>query len=1097
MTTSGPRKKIAILGGGMAALAAAFELTRPENHPEEREITVYQMGHRLGGKGASGRNAAHAHRIEEHGLHIFMGFYENTFDILRACYAELGRRPDEPLATVEKAFAPHDFIVVTEDVEGQWKNWPLPFPPQPGRPGEGGVTLPTVPGYLRSILDWLRTVWSSSPDLAELAPGLDERLRDIDDYLTASAPATLESVPATPGHAPTRAITPDHQRRRLDHLVDGMMKHEGLEATRAVGFPSFPAFTFLDLAGRFFGHALSGAWERISWLVDRFRAWLSVRIEHLLASSDNLRRSWVMLDLGITAVLGMIADGLVKPPHDFFALDGEDLDAWLGRHGASEATRRSALVRSLYNLGFSLPGEIAAGTAIQGVLRMVFTYRGSIFYKMQAGMGDTVFSPLYLVLKRRGVRFEFFHRVDRIAVSPDGKSVAAVELGRQVTVKGGDYHPLYDVEGLPCWPSEPRYEAIEEGEALRASGENLESWWTSWPDAGRVRLEAGRDFDTVILGISAGALGEIGAELVQANPRFAEMVSAVKTAQTQAAQIWLGSSFEQLGWKLPPPVLDGYAEPFDTWADMTHLIDVERWPGGEKPRALAYLCSRLQDEEERPSRGPSDYPIRQAARARSNVARWLETRSQGLWPGAAPGGAGTFDWSLLVDPRGKGGAERLEAQYSQAAYSPSERYVLSVPGSSRRRLRAEESGFERLVLAGDWVLTAMSAGCIEAATMAGMQASRAISGHPAVIVGDLPPLGHAPPNPLDRPAAAPPVRRAVAAAARPVEPAGGAADLPLYVERGGDVVIRHPLSMQGTISSSFLLPADRERLGALCDRLLVGPARGAAHYVPAGPFVMLVCADIARGQATEPPDHDKGWLSERDVAFWVPVLAGRREGEGFVAERLLWLLTYTFVDNVAAMATGREVFGFPKEHAAVVFPRDQGSAGRFTVDTLVIRRFGLDARAESARLLTVEPAGGSTRGVDRPWASIEQGFHELGDKVLGMLHGIDAPVLSARAVAEHMIKGYLDGSIEMVFLKQFRDVRDPSRACYQAVIEARARVDAWRSGGFLPPHVVTIEAADSHPIVAELGLSGRSVESIAGVRLDYDFTVERGVVIGG
>ncbi len=65
-----------MLGGGCAAMAAAFELSRPE-HAGRFEVTVYQMGWRLGGKGASGRGRHD--RIEEHGLHLWMGFYENAF----------------------------------------------------------------------------------------------------------------------------------------------------------------------------------------------------------------------------------------------------------------------------------------------------------------------------------------------------------------------------------------------------------------------------------------------------------------------------------------------------------------------------------------------------------------------------------------------------------------------------------------------------------------------------------------------------------------------------------------------------------------------------------------------------------------------------------------------------------------------------------------------------------------------------------------------------------------------------------------------------------------------------------------------------------
>src|SRR5262249_50206609 len=90
------KQKIAVLGGGMAALTAVFALTSLPDHRERYEITVYQMGWRLGGKGASGRNAAHAERIEEHGLHVLLGFYDNAFSVLRRCYEELGRPAGAP-----------------------------------------------------------------------------------------------------------------------------------------------------------------------------------------------------------------------------------------------------------------------------------------------------------------------------------------------------------------------------------------------------------------------------------------------------------------------------------------------------------------------------------------------------------------------------------------------------------------------------------------------------------------------------------------------------------------------------------------------------------------------------------------------------------------------------------------------------------------------------------------------------------------------------------------------------------------------------------------------------------------------------------------
>ena len=72
-------RRIAILGGGVASLSTALELTSTPDWQTRYDITVYQMGWRLGGKGASSRNPAAAGRIEEHGLHVWFGCYDNAF----------------------------------------------------------------------------------------------------------------------------------------------------------------------------------------------------------------------------------------------------------------------------------------------------------------------------------------------------------------------------------------------------------------------------------------------------------------------------------------------------------------------------------------------------------------------------------------------------------------------------------------------------------------------------------------------------------------------------------------------------------------------------------------------------------------------------------------------------------------------------------------------------------------------------------------------------------------------------------------------------------------------------------------------------------
>ena len=121
----------------MGGLATAWELSSGEWRKHLDSITVYQRGWRLGGKGASSRGRFG--RIEEHGLHILLGFYENAFRVLKQAYDELGRPAGAPLATWQDAFKPHNYVVLMEATGAEWKPWAMNFPPNCDEPGTGGV----------------------------------------------------------------------------------------------------------------------------------------------------------------------------------------------------------------------------------------------------------------------------------------------------------------------------------------------------------------------------------------------------------------------------------------------------------------------------------------------------------------------------------------------------------------------------------------------------------------------------------------------------------------------------------------------------------------------------------------------------------------------------------------------------------------------------------------------------------------------------------------------------------------------------------------------------------------------------------------------
>src|SRR5437868_1693123 len=133
-------KKIAILGSGPSAIATAFEITSQPDWQQKYEITIYQMGWRVGGKCATGRGDSG--RIEEHGWHVWLGFYENAFNLMRRCYDELGRTPDQPFATIDEAFKIHTYLIGEKEFNGKWIHRPFDTPTNDELPGYEAELLP-------------------------------------------------------------------------------------------------------------------------------------------------------------------------------------------------------------------------------------------------------------------------------------------------------------------------------------------------------------------------------------------------------------------------------------------------------------------------------------------------------------------------------------------------------------------------------------------------------------------------------------------------------------------------------------------------------------------------------------------------------------------------------------------------------------------------------------------------------------------------------------------------------------------------------------------------------------------------------------------
>ena len=103
---------------------------------------------------------------------------------------------------------------------------------------------------------------------------------------------------------------------------------------------------------------------------------------------------------------------------------------------------------------------------------VLFQYKGAIFWKMTAGMGDVIIAPVYQALRRRGVDFEFFHRLDALHLDESRQAIDAVTVARQVKLADGvdHYEPLTTVRGLPVFPSTPLTEQLADPETTPEGG---------------------------------------------------------------------------------------------------------------------------------------------------------------------------------------------------------------------------------------------------------------------------------------------------------------------------------------------------------------------------------------------------------------------------------------------------------------------------------------------------------------------------------------------------------------------------------------------------------------------------------------------------
>ena len=513
-----PKKKVAILGGGQAALTVALQLTDPANpHHDDYDITIYQLGWRLGGKGATGRPVDRpwdAERIEEHGLHTWFGFYDNSFRQMRVVFDELDRPAGSPLATFDEAFEGVDEMVFVEQIGGQPRIWTLHNPTNGQQPGIGGMWLKPW-AYIEMALELigLQLTGSNLPWVTMTQPlldAVDQRFHQLaaqQDLLVEgmSTATPLDVVDTSRQLAAELGRTRDSDERLPDSPLIGLFDEvrRSIEADNEPGpaqplFGLWPAPCDGDIA-----------YTVMTWLMSLFMGamWDAVKTNIETAAKDTERHLWIEANLAYACIRGAMCDGVLEDGFD--VINDIDFRTWIAKHQYADngVLQRSPLLEAIYTASFAYPAgaagrasgqawppaeDMEAGSALRGLVRTALTYKGSFAYRFRAGTADTCFGPIYeLLTTKRGVRVEFFHRVEQLKLGAGG--IARIEMARQAQVTPaqqalGGYKPLVNVHGLPCWPSSPDWTQLIDGALL--AGIEADS---REPDSGRPRVRDRRD----------------------------------------------------------------------------------------------------------------------------------------------------------------------------------------------------------------------------------------------------------------------------------------------------------------------------------------------------------------------------------------------------------------------------------------------------------------------------------------------------------------------------------------------------------------------------------------------------------------------------
>jgi hypothetical protein len=314
---------------------------------------------------------------------------------------------------------------------------------------------------------------------------------------------------------------------------------------------------------------------------------------------------------------------------------------------------------------------------------------------------------------------------------------------------------------------------------------------------------------------------------------------------------------------------------------------------------------------------------------------------------------------------------------------------------------------------------------------------------------------------------------------------------PPFIDYPGNIVLSHPVQEKYTQIYSFLVTGNMEAMQLTVDqRLNFMNDRPDTKYIVASDKIMLSYTYSSNGHSLA-SDIKMGYASEKALLTFIILAECKRDGDQWDAQRLFLFAPFTFVDNPLSMAVGRETYGFPKSIGILDMPEDPNFVYNFSLSALAFKHFNPEERAFMQPLLNINRQIVETKEED-------EAIHDS----LAMWKRISSKMKPTNDDFHKGIKFYINEmkdlwnlEVPLVFLRQFRDIADASKACYQAIMEVNGHVDAFRGASiYSSKFIVKFNDVATYPICTALGIPFIS-EADWAFMVDIDLSFGKGVEV--